>query len=84
MPVIPLWSTSVVAKVEEVETWSRYDVAPLAALHSSETDVLIPVAAFAGANWTGTDGAEGAAAVVNILDAENPLEPATFVALTRQ
>jgi len=54
--VIPLWFTTVVEKLEFVDTWSWYELAPLEAFQVSVGFVATPVAPFAGEESVGATG----------------------------
>ena len=83
MEVIPSWLTIVVAKLELVETCTRYDVAPVEAFQLKTVGVVdTPVSPSAGERSVGTAGT--ATTVVKLRTVENGLVPAAFVAFNRQ
>jgi hypothetical protein len=55
--VVTVLSTTVVAKVETVESWTRYEVAPEDAAHERVGDTDTPVAFAAGELSAGAAGA---------------------------
>jgi hypothetical protein len=74
-------SSIVVANVELVDTWSRYDVAPVDAFHVKVGFVATPVAPLAGVART---GGAGGVAVVKLNAPENELGTPPLEALTCQ
>ena len=80
--VMPVWFTTVEEKLELVETWTPYEVAPVEAFQLSVGLMAIPVALFEGDASVGADGA--ATMVVKLRAVEYALDPPAFVALTRQ
>jgi hypothetical protein len=74
--------TRVVANVAEVESWTRYDVAPAEASQLSVWASGWFVAPFAGAESVGAEG--GTTTVVKLNVVEYALVPPALVALTRQ
>jgi hypothetical protein len=64
--VSPFSFTTIVVKLEEVETWSPYEAAPLEAFQVSVGLVEIPVAAFDGEESVGAGGGLTAVAVVKL------------------
>ena len=75
-------STNVVANVCDVDTWTRYLVAPVIAPHAKIVFTGTLVEASAG---NVRDGESGAATIVaKLRTAENALVPPAFDALTRQ
>lgn len=73
-------------KLELVEAWTRYEVAPDEAFQDSAAGMATPVAALAGALSVGAAGGGGGAtvAVVKLQVADQALVPPVFVALARQ
>jgi len=57
VPVMPDWLTTVGAKLEFVDTWTVYDVAPVAGFHFRFRLGVRTTAALAGSTMEGTDGA---------------------------
>jgi len=82
VPVIPLWSTTVVEKVELVESCNRYEVAPVETFQLNVGLVDTPVVSFAGDTSVGATGA--VITVVKLQVFDQPLVPTAFIALTRQ
>ena len=68
--VTPGWSRKSVVNAALVETWTRYEVAPVAAAHDSVGLNATFVAAFAGELSTGAGGTADPAAVVKLRVAE--------------
>jgi hypothetical protein len=81
---MPVWFTTVVEKLELVETCTPYEVAPLAAFQLSVGFVETLVAPFDGEVSVGADGGLTVALVVKLQTVEYALVPPVFVALTRQ
>jgi hypothetical protein len=81
--VIPVRFTTVEVKLEEVETWSPYDVAPLEAFQVSVGLVEIPVAPFEGEESVGTGGGVPPE-VTKLQTVDQLLVPEVFAALTLQ
>jgi hypothetical protein len=81
--VIPLWFTTVVVKLELVDTCSWYEVAPVEAFQLSVGVIETPVALFDGERRVGAGGLPPEL-VVKLQMLEYALVPLAFVALTRQ
>jgi hypothetical protein len=82
VPVNVESSTTVVANVAEVESWTRYEVAPVEAFQVNVADTATPVAPLAGDERTGATGAP--TIVVKLAAVEYELVPPAFFAFTRQ
>ena len=80
--VMPLWSTTVEPKSEEVETCTRYEVAPEAAFQLRVKEVAWLMAPFEGEDSVGTEGSGGT--VVKFQTVDHELVPPALVAFARQ
>ena len=81
--VMPAWSKSVVANVEDVDTWTRYDDAPADAFHVNVGVLETLVEASNGETCVGAGGGLPAP-VVKLNTDENALVPPAFAAFARQ